>query len=106
MAVSAQDGRVHRCPPPHTYSLFLSLILFHLSPLCLTYEDSFLEGEVEGFELYPEELPGLFDSLGVGWSFEGVQGIRDRCVGVETLHDLFEDLFVVGDPRMDDSICE
>jgi len=104
--VSVQDGRVQRRPPPHTYSLFLSLILFYLSPLSLAYEDGFLEGEVEGFKLYPEELPGLFDSLGFGWSFWRMQRIRDRGVCVETLHDLFEDLFVVGDPRMDDSICE
>ena len=52
-----------------TYPLFLPLILFHLSPLCLTYEDGLLEGEMEGFELYSKELLGLFNSRGFGSSF-------------------------------------
>jgi hypothetical protein len=44
--------------------------------------------------------------VGFGTSFRGVQRIRDRGIGVKPFHDLFEDLFVVCDPRMDDRICE
>lgn len=57
---------------PHTYSLFLPLILFDLSSLCFTHEDSFLEGEMEGFELYPEKFLRLFDSRRFGTGFRGV----------------------------------
>ena len=61
---------------------------------------------MEGFELYFEEFFGLFDSRGVESRFRGVRRIGDRRISVETFHDLFEDLFIVCDPRMDDSICE
>lgn len=91
---------------PHTYSLFLPLILFDLSSLCLTYEDSFLEGKMEGFELYPEEFLRLFDGRRFGTGFRRVQWMGDGRIGVKPFENLFEDFLVVCDPRMDDRLCE
>jgi len=61
---------------------------------------------MERFELYPEEFLGFFDSRRFGTSFGGVQRVRDRRISVKPFHDLFEDFFVVCDPRMDNRLCE